>query len=45
MSEANSNIMIDFWQETLGPLGGKAPFSNYKDLLESIDATAVGDVP
>jgi hypothetical protein len=45
MSAGDINFILDLWAASLAVHNDEAPFSNAKDLYNTIDATPLGNVP
>jgi hypothetical protein len=45
MSNRNIDTLLDLWGATLLKHNDTPPFANHSDLLNTIDATPLGDVP
>ena len=45
MSKANTNELIEIWEDLAGQYGGERPFRNTQDILKTIDAINLGHVP
>ena len=45
MSKANTNKLIEIWEDLAGQSGGERPFRNVQDILNIIDAIDLGHVP
>ena len=45
MSKANTNELIEIWEDLAGQYGGERPFRNVQDILNTIDAIDLGHVP
>lgn len=45
MSAGDINVLFFLWRQTLANTGEEFPFSNARDMYETIDSTPLGDVP
>ncbi|TFY56536.1 hypothetical protein EVJ58_g7581 [Rhodofomes roseus] len=45
MSQRDINTLMDLWAASLVEYGGQPPFANSANLLDTIDAIALGDAP
>jgi len=45
MSKANTNQLIEIWEDLAGQYGGERPFRNAQDILTIIDTIDLGHVP
>jgi len=45
MSKANTNELIEIWEDFATEFGGERPFRNAEDILNTIDAIDLGHVP
>lgn len=45
MPQVQIKRLLELWASSLAPHGGQPPFASVNDLLNTIDATAVGDSP
>ena len=45
MSKANTNELIEIWEDLAGRSGGEHPFKNAEDILKTIDKIDLGHVP
>jgi len=45
MSKANTNELIEIWEDLAGQYGGKRPFQSIQDVLNIIDAINLCHIP